>query len=121
MKDYLEALNQLGFSIREFGENTFLVDAFPDGIKREELETVLITIVQELGEQQESRQLQIKKEERLALAACKASSLKTKRLSLDEAQSIVNQLFTCKIPFQCPLGRATLLYICPEELANYFN
>ncbi len=120
LKEYLEPLNQLGFSIREFGDQTFVLDAFPAIIKQEDIETYLLTIVQDLLTRQETRQLQIKMEEKLALAACRASLPKAKQLTNEEAQGLVDQLFSCENPNQCPMGTQILTYISPDELAAFF-
>ncbi|CUI15761.1 methyl-directed mismatch repair (MMR) protein, mutL [Candidatus Protochlamydia naegleriophila] len=120
LKEYLEPLNQLGFSIREFGDQTFVLDAFPTVIKQEEIETYLLNMIQDLLTRQETRQLQIKMEEKLALAACRASLPKTKRLTNEEAQGLVDQLFACQNPYQCPMGTQILSYLSPDELATFF-
>lgn len=120
LKRQLDLLNEMGFSIREFGDNTFLVDALPDIIKKEDLEACLAAIIDDLIEQQPSRHLQMKREEQLALVACRTSIPKLNRLGLAEAQALVNQLFACQLPWQCPMGKATALYLSPETLASYF-
>jgi DNA mismatch repair protein MutL len=121
LKRQLDLLSQMGFSIREFGENTFLVDALPAMIKKEDLESCLASIVDDLIEQQTTRHLQIKREEQMALAACRASIPKMRRLSTPEAQALVNQLFECDLPWQCPMGKATIVYLTPEEMAQRFK
>jgi DNA mismatch repair protein MutL len=121
LKRQLDLLNEMGFSIREFGDNTFLVDALPDIIKKEDLETCIHALVDDLIEQQHTRHLQIKREEQLALAACRASIPKMKRLGVAEAQALINQLFECQLPWQCPMGKSTILYLSPETIAHHFK
>ncbi|WP_068468608.1 DNA mismatch repair endonuclease MutL [Candidatus Protochlamydia phocaeensis] len=121
LKDHLALLNEMGFSIREFGEHTFVLDAFPAFFQKEHPEAWLSAIVHDLADKQDMRQLQRKKEEQLALAASRASLSSTKRLSHEEAQGLVDQLFACDLPFQCPFGKSTLLYLAPGELAAYFT
>lgn len=121
VQTHLEELNQMGFAIREFGEHTFVIDAYPDFLKQEELTTCLNMIVNELMESLETKKLQQMRENKLALAACRASIPTIKRLSIDEAQRLVDQLFQCEMPFQCPFGNATISYWEPEELPNLFK
>lgn len=120
MREYAAHLNQMGFGLREFGEHAFVVDAFPSFLKEEQIQTCLNLLIQDLVEMQTSRRLQMKKEEQLALAACRASLPSTKRLSLDEAQGLLQQLLLCKLPTQCPMGKPTYLYLAPEEIAKWF-
>lgn len=121
MREYIPLLNQMGFGLREFGEHAFMVDAFPNFLKQDQLQTCLNLLIQDLVEMQSSRRLQMQKEALLALAACRASLPTAKRLSIEEAQSLVQQLATCEIPAQCPLGKPTCLYLAPDEVAKWFQ
>ena len=121
LQEHLALLNQMGFGIRELGEQAFMVDAYPHFLKQDQLQNCLELLIQDLGERQTSRQLQIHKEEQLALAACRASLPAAKQLSLDEAQGLIKQLMVCSVPAQCPLGKATCLYLSPDELAKWFQ
>lgn len=120
LQEHLPLINKLGFSIREFGEHTFLLDALPPFIKQEKTESCLMEILQDLIENEESRHLQNKKEERLALAACRATLPKNKRLEIDEAQRLVDQLFACSNSYRCPMGTPIFACISPEELSRHF-
>jgi DNA mismatch repair protein MutL len=111
----------MGFGLREFGENTFLVDAIPPFFKESQLQTGLSLILQDLLEMQSTRRLQLQKEEQLALAACRASLPATKRLSLEEAQGLLQQLMNCNLPAQSPMGKPTCLYLDPEEVSKWFH
>lgn len=121
MREYTTSLNEMGFEVREFGEQAFIVDAFPAFLKHDQLQTCLQLLIQDLVEMQTSRRLQMQKEEHLALAACRASIPKTKRLSMDEAQGLIQQLLLCELPSQCPMGKPTCLYLAPEDLAKWFQ
>lgn len=121
MLDYLPFLNQMGLGLREFGEHTFVVDAFPAFLKQDQLQTFLNLLIQDLMEIQTSRRLQMKKEEHLALAACRASLPKAKQLSVEEAQGLMQQLIACQLPAQCPMGKSTCLYFTPDEMAKWFQ
>ena len=121
MCEYAAALNQMGFGLREFGEHAFVVDAFPSFLKLDQVQTCLNLLIQDLVELQTSRRLQMKKEEQLALAACRASLPINKRLSLEEAQGLLQQLLRCEFPAQCPMGKPICLYLAPEDLAKWFQ
>lgn len=121
MSQYAPLLNQMGFGVREFGQDAFLVDACPSFLKAEQLQGCLHELIQDLVEVQSSRRVQIHKEEQLALAACRASLPSAKQLSLDEAQGLIAQLLACDLSSQCPMGKPTCLYFSPEELAKWFQ
>jgi DNA mismatch repair protein MutL len=111
----------MGFELREFGEYTFVIDAFPFFLKEDQLQNFLHLLIQDLMEMQTSRRLQMEKEKQFALAACRASLPTAKRLSIEEAQGLVEQLLLCEFPAQCPMGKPTCLYLAPEELTKWFQ
>jgi DNA mismatch repair protein MutL len=121
MREYLPLLNQMGFGLREFGDQSFVIDSFPHFFKQDELQTCLQLLIQDLVEMHSSRRVQMCKEKQLALAACRASLPNTQRLSIEEAQGLVQQLLTCEIPSQSPLGYPTCLYLSPDEIAKLWR
>lgn len=121
VKAHLAQLNQMGFSIREFGDSSFVVDAYPDFIQKEDLLDCLNQIVKDLLNMSESSRLQEIKKEKMAWIACRASYPSSKRLSIQEALLLTDQLFACEMPFQCPLGNATLIYWPADELEVLFK
>jgi len=119
--EYAPLLNQMGFGLREFGGEAFVVDVCPSFLKEEQLNACLNELIQDLVEVQTSRRLQMKKKEELALATCRASLPRDKCLALEEAQALVQDLLLCEYPTQSPMGRPTCLYLPPEEIAKRFN
>lgn len=120
IKEYTHALNEMGFGVREFGENTFLVDTYPLFLKENQLQNCLSEIIQDLIEMESSRRLQAQREESLALVACRASLPSDQRLSMGEASGLVRQLLACDLPSKCPMGKPICLYFSPDELAKWF-
>lgn len=121
IREYLLIFNQMGFGLREFGDHVFVIDACPAFLKQEQLQPCLTLILQDLIEIQTSTRLQMQKEEQFALAACRASLPTAKQLSMEEAQSLIQQLMTCELPAQCPLGKPICLYLTKTEIAKWFQ
>lgn len=121
LKTHLDLLRKMGLDIQEFGNTTFLIEAIPSLLEKEDLKAFLNELLEELKNFQETRRLQREKEKQVALAACRHSRVVNKRLSLEEAQGLINQLMECEIPLQCPIGRATITYLSSESLAKYFK
>lgn len=121
VREHEMLLNKMGFEIREFGEQSFVLDAYPSFLKHDQLQTSLQLLIQDLVEMQTSRHLQIKREEKLALAACRATLPSAKCLSIEEAQGLVKELMSCEVPAKCPMGKPTCMYFSPEELEKWFN
>lgn len=121
LSDHMVLLNEMGFGLREFGDKSMVIDAYPSFLKQDELQFFLTLLMQDLVEIKSSRRLQMKKEEQLALAASRASIPQNKQLSLEEAQTLVQQLLQCELPAQCPLGKPICLYLSSEELTKLFQ
>lgn len=121
LQTHLESLNSLGISIRQSGPHAFLVDAIPQVFGNSDIRALITEVVNAINENNGTQVLQQEHQKRIALAASKAAISHQKRLTLEEAQSIVNQLMQCSTPYQCPLGKPTVVYIGYDELAKRFK
>lgn len=119
--NYLDQLNQVGIGIRQSGPNAFLVDGIPQVFGNTDLRSLLTEIVSAISENRGSHIVQQEHERQVAIAASRAAVTHQKKLSIEEAQSLLDQLLQCKTPFQCPMGKQTLIYISYEELAKRFK
>lgn len=121
VKEYLPEINQLGFLIREFGNHSFLLEGYPPFLEKQNITECIYEMIKELLDQQGAKRLEQKKKEQLAWLACKSSFRSNKRLSIQEAQVLMDELFACSLPFQCPLGKATIVYWSCDEMGKFFN
>ena len=121
LREQLESLNALGISIKEFGPNTFAVDALPQVFGNTDLRALLTELVQRLRDFQDSSAYRTEQVRLVALAASRAAVAKNKRLPVEEAQALLSQLMNCQMPYQCPLGKPIMAQIKPDDLARHFN
>lgn len=121
LKNHLADLNGLGFNMDEFGESSFIINALPDFIKKDELNSFLLAIIEDMREYNESKKVQKEKEKFLVTSACRHASSYHKRLSDEEAKALIEQLFDCQTPFQCPLGKPTIAQISSKDLSQFFK
>jgi DNA mismatch repair protein MutL len=121
LKTHMESLNQLGFAIREFGDQMFILETFPSIISEQQIETCLLEMIKDLSDREESQQLQMKITEKLAFIASRSSFPKNKQLSIEEAQGLVQQLFTCETLYLSPSGKPIFAFLDFEELPHLFN
>lgn len=119
--EHLEALNNLGLSIRQSGPNAFLVDAIPQVFGNTDMRALITEFVQTMAEFDGGNAVLNKIESQIALAASRSAVSQQRRLTIDEAQGLVNQLVQCKTPFQCPKGRPVVICLSHEELAKRFQ
>lgn len=120
IKENLEILNELGFSIREFGASCFLIDAYPSFIEEKHIENSIQELIESLVESDFARKIEKTKEEKLALFACRTTLWGKKCLSFEEAEELVKQLLECKAPHLSPVGKQTACYLSPKEVSKLF-
>jgi DNA mismatch repair protein MutL len=60
-------------------------------------------------------------ERRVAMAACKASVKANDRLSVQEIERLVLDLSRAEMPYTCPHGRPTMIFMSYAELERKFG
>ena len=121
LRDCLENLNLAGIHIQEFGPNSFIIDAIPEVFGNVDLQGLILNFVHDLRNFQDIQGLKRQKDQQIALAASRAALSRDKKLSMQEAQALVNQLMVCQFPYQCPQGKPTMVPLSSEDLAKLFK
>ncbi|HEY5653862.1 MAG TPA: DNA mismatch repair endonuclease MutL [Pontiella sp.] len=120
-RDYLEALQDLGFGISEFGGDSFIIDALPVLIQNGPVESLLIEIVRALEKSGKKGGEREMIQECIATAACQTAVRAKDRLSDWEIEKLVNDLANTEMPYTSPRGRPTLIYTSFSELDRKFG
>ncbi len=118
----LPFLAKVGFEIEPFGENAFVIRAYPAILKDENLVTLLRNFTEEKEEGKLSTELDHQAEEVAALIACKKKSVKAyDSLSLPAIEVLLERLARCDNPFNCPHGRPTFFKQTFLDLERQFK
>jgi len=113
-------MEQLGFDIRDFGNNSVVVHGFPSDIKPVGAADTLELMIEQYKTLQGLNNTQ--HAERISRAAAKASAIRYgKQLSDIEMQELIDQLFACENPNQTPSGSLIVKIIDLEELDAHFK
>lgn len=121
VRAHLDALKQMGFGVAEFGSDTFLVDALPDTLGGVSAAAVLAAVAQELEEHGGRRGKERWAEDAIAQAACKAAVKARDVLTLKEIEQLVISLARAEMPYTCPHGRPTMVFMGFDELHKKFG
>ena len=117
--DILGDLHLLGFEIESMGKNAFGVNGIPPELKENELQQSIEKILDEIKQQGEIR---TGKKEFLAKVLARNMAVKAgEKLGEEEMQHIINELFSCELPYHSPSGKPTLITFTLEELAKRFK
>ncbi len=117
----LEYLNSLGFELEEFGVNSFILRAVPAVTFRSLPKELIKDIIGDLKETQKTDQIEILKEKIRKSIACHSAIRAGDKLTAQEMNQLIKDLYATSNPATCPHGRPTMVRITEEELVTKFR
>jgi len=120
LKELHPVITRMGFNVQMLSGNSAMILGVPSDIRLDNEQHVLESIMEQYKVM--SRSLSLDEKERVALAiANKAAIPRGKKLSEEEMEALVDQLFACEDPFRDPLGKFTIRSFTVEELRAMFR
>lgn len=121
IEEYKDLLNNMGFVHEEFGINTIKFTEHPtwlkEGYEEESIRKILDLIVFSKNDFDV-----VKFNENVAITlACKLSIKANYEISIGEMEHIIEELFKCENPYNCPHGRPTIITFSKYELEKMFK
>jgi DNA mismatch repair protein MutL len=115
-----EEIKSLGFVYNIFGKNTIVVNGIPADIPNTNEKNLFESLIEQYKLNQ--TELRLEKKENLARALAKRSAIRPgTKLTLTEMNSLIDQLFACKMPTYAPNGNLTLVLMTMEKLDSMFH
>ena len=120
LRENEDAFRSIGYEIEPFGGRTFAVRAVPDILPSVMKEDLLKNMIGGLSEEAGARipELLI---EKTASMSCKAAVKGNQHLSKEEAEKLLDEMFSLENPYNCPHGRPTVIRITRQELERRFR
>lgn len=116
-----ERLTQVGFTIEDFGPETYTIRAVPSFMRRNFSLKVISDAIQEISEEGKNA-ITKEKEEILIRSICKGTAVKGGMiLSSQEQEALIRQLELCQNPRTCPHGRPTMIHLTVDMLEKQFG
>lgn len=120
LKEVLPNLKKIGFNIQLFSGNSAMVSGVPADLNHGDEKPIIETILQQY--QSYSGPVKLNPREKIVMAyASRAAIPRGKRLTQQEMESLIDQLFSCENPFFDPLNRPTTHFIPLEEIHKHFR
>lgn len=119
--EFIPYLEEVGFSISEFGPNTYVVTTVPTIFGRMESPDVVHDIVSDLlsvGRIKDDTEIY---DHVFSTMACRAAIKAGAVCNKDQMADLIRQLKKCKNPYTCPHGRPTMISFTREELDRMFK
>lgn len=119
LRNILKDLLSLGFDIREFGKNTFIVNGTPGMLDIASPELIVEKLLEEY--KNSPVDARTKAREQIAISLAKASALDYgAELKQEEVDHLIDNLFACSTPNYSPDGKKVLSIISTEDIEKSF-
>ena len=116
-KDYF---THLGYKIRKEEDKRYLLEGIPADFPSLDAEMLFHEILDALAEEGNLSEAE-SVYNKIASMACKASVKGNQLLSFQEAEALVQKLFTLENPYACPHGRPTIVAFKKQDLEKMFK
>ncbi|KAF0133588.1 MAG: DNA mismatch repair protein MutL [Candidatus Saganbacteria bacterium] len=120
LKNNLKYFLELGFELEEFGGNTFILRATPQLPPKINVAQIIIDAIAELLEIGESTAIEQKKDNLKKSIACHSAVRAGDKLTDEEINQLIKDLYSTKNPLTCPHGRPTMIRITHLEFEKSF-
>jgi len=121
IKDYIPYLEEFGFSISEFGPDSFAVTAVPNILGKLENTAVVHDIISDVLAQGRKKDETGIFEHVSKSTACRGAIKAGAVLTKEQMENLVVQLYNSKNPFTCPHGRPTIVAFDRNDLDKLFK
>jgi len=112
LEENLEYIKSLGFDLEVFGRDSFLLRSVPSFLGKGSARALLEDL--ELGKEKS-------REKVLKLMACHGAIKAGDKLSTDEINQLIRDLYKTENPLTCPHGRPTIIKFSEADLAKLFK
>lgn len=121
VKKYQKEFLRLGYEIEGFGGNDYAVHSVPFDLYSLAKQELLMEMIDYLTDENGIRGDSDLIVEKIASMSCKAAVKGNCRLSVVEADRLIDELLTLENPYHCPHGRPTIISMSEYELEKKFK
>ena len=118
--DHIDAFEDLGFRISDFGENEVALEAVPGNLLDIDPRELFTNVLQGIDDWSREKVPQIVRE-KIASMSCKAAVKGNQPISATEMDNLFMEMMQADEPYHCPHGRPTVVRISKEELDRRFR
>ena len=118
-EEWLHVLNNMGFEIESFGQNSYRISEIPTFMELSEAEDFVKDFVDNMGNNTDFRNSVVIN--KLIMKSCKAAIKANDHLDKEEIDALIKDLKNCINPFSCPHGRPTFIKLSRYEIERLFK
>ena len=120
LKNFKHILVKQGFEIDEFGPDTWKIDAMPALISGQSAADIIASIVYDIGEAGVKRGERWR-EELIAKSVARSFAGAPRKLTMEDASRLVEELGRTSMPYVCPRGKPVMIFTSNRELTRKFG
>lgn len=120
LKEHFDLLEELNFTIEEFGINTILIRSHPFWLPSNNLEEAIRKIIEIIISKESFDSYKFTEKVAITLA-CKMSIKANDHITLEQMEYLLDTLRETENPFTCPHGRPTIISYSKYELEKLFK
>ncbi len=121
IRNFLGDLTTIGFTIEEFGRDTWKIDAVPDLVDGMSTTALLASIASDIAESGAKRGSARWRDELIAKSVARSFAGASSQLTSDAATQLVNELAATKMPYVTPRGKVVMFFTSNSELSRKFG
>ena len=115
-----DEIDRIGFSIREFGGNTYIISAVPALAGLANARELFLDILEQFGSENNKGDAGGFLDTILATMACKAAVKAGTNLSTPEIDTLLNDMTRADLFTHCPHGRPVVKFFTRDEVKKWF-
>lgn len=121
IEDFIPQLEEMGFSISEFGLKSYVVTTVPSIFGKLEDTDVIHDIISDLLSVGRVKEDTERYDLLCSTMACRAAIKAGAICNTKQMEELIRQLMNCSNPYTCPHGRPTMISFSKDELAKLFK
>lgn len=120
IEEYIDSFVGIGFQLEDFGGNEYAITGVPGNMFSLDCKSIFLEILNDCENIKPTDSYEIVLE-KVASMSCKAAVKGNDRLSVAEAQELIDDLLSLDNPYHCPHGRPTIISMSKYELEKKFK
>ena len=121
VEQHADALEKMGFSIRDFGDNAYVISAVPALGSHISPSDIFLDVLEQFGSRQSKNKTAAMQEDILASMACKSAVKAGDKLAPEEIEALLNNMARADLFSHCPHGRPVLKQFSDADIKKWFH
>jgi len=121
VEQYADSLEKMGFNIRDFGDNSYVISAVPALGSHISPSDLFLDVLEQFASRQSKNTSGSIQEDILASMACKSAVKAGDNLSTEEIEALLDNMAKADLFSHCPHGRPVLKQFSDTDIKKWFH